>query len=307
MKPIAVVIPTRNRGPSVAEAAHAILRDPSDFELVVVDQSTDDRSFEALRSLSGDARLRVVRSPLRGISNARNSGVDATTAPIIAFTDDDCRPEPDWVTSMLRVFRDDPQAGMAFGRVRLPETDGDAGYAASYVPKHRVFQGSVPLPDADLGIGANFAIRREVLDRLGGFDPLLGTGAPYFKAGEETDVLIRALHAGVRVVNASECDVLHVGVRKGDDVRALAVGYQISTGAAFGKHARIDGLSGVGDAARWAAFYAKRLAEDVAHLRKPRPGVLCYFVLGAALTFRYRIDRGGSVFRQRTAIARWLP
>jgi len=96
MPALSVVIPTRNRAAEAAEAARAVLCDQSDFELVVVDQSTNEATVDALRELQDEPRLRVVRSSLRGASNARNTGVAATSAPIIAFTDDDCRPAPDW-------------------------------------------------------------------------------------------------------------------------------------------------------------------------------------------------------------------
>jgi glycosyltransferase involved in cell wall biosynthesis len=301
MVQLAVVIPTRNRGAQAAEAAAAVLRDPGDFQLVVVDQSTDDATAAALGALPADPRLKVVRSTLRGISNARNMGVAATPAPFVAFTDDDCRPEPGWASTMLRVFQDHPEAAMVFGRVRLPDRQNGSDYAASFEPGVRVLRGRVPLPDVDLGVGANFGVRREVLEALGGFDPLLGTGAPCFRGGEETDLLIRALHAGHVIVNAVECDVLHLGLRTGDEVRRLAVGYQISTGAAFGKYARLTGLPGLVDLVRWSAFYAGKVLADAARLRRPRPGVLAYFVVGAALTFRYGIDRGRRLLVSRAA------
>ena len=60
MLPIAVVIPTRNRGVAAAEAAAAVLCDPGDYELVVVDQSTNDETVKALRALPPDPRVRVV-------------------------------------------------------------------------------------------------------------------------------------------------------------------------------------------------------------------------------------------------------
>src|SRR5688572_32619017 len=109
MPPIAVVIPTRNRGAQAAEAAAAVLKDPIDVELAVVDQSSDEKSLEALLALN-DPRLKVVRSSRRGASNARNEGVAATTAPIIAFTDDDCRPDGNWASTMVRLFAEDPEA-----------------------------------------------------------------------------------------------------------------------------------------------------------------------------------------------------
>jgi len=298
MARISVVIPTRNRGDQAAEAARAVLRDPADLELVVVDQSSDEATVTALGALH-DVRLRVIRSPLRGASNARNDGVAATSAPIVAFTDDDCRPEPGWVSALLQIFEDDRDAALVFGRVRLPPKRSPDEYAPSFEPKERLQRG-VPLPDEDIGIGANFAIRREALASLGGFDALLGPGAPFFRGAEETDLLIRALHRGYRVINAVECEVLHLGVRSGADVRPLHVAYQLAVGAAFGKHARLSGLAGLRDAARWVWFYTLKTIRDALHLRRPRPGVLFYFVSGALLTYRYRLDGERPVFEVRS-------
>jgi glycosyltransferase involved in cell wall biosynthesis len=299
MSRIAVVIPTRNRGAQAAEAARAVLSDPSDFQLIVVDQSSDDSTVEALRDLESDRRLQVIRSALRGASNARNAGVAATNTPIIAFTDDDCRPAANWVSTILEVFDAEPEAALVFGRVRLPPREDPYDYAASFEPQQRLQRTTVPMPDGDLGIGANFAIRREVLAGLGGFDPLLGPGAPFFRGAEETDLLIRAIHRGHLVVNAVECDVLHLGIRTGADVRPLHQAYQFAVGAAFGKHARLSGLSGLRDAGRWVSYYLKKTLRDALELRRPRPGVLYYFVTGAAKTYRYRLDAQRGVFEER--------
>lgn len=297
---VAIVVPTRNRGAEAAAAARAVLADPMDFELVVVDQSTDDATVAALGELD-DPRLRVIRSELKGASNARNVGVSATRAPIVLFTDDDCRPGPDWPSKMLQIFDDDPETALVFGRVRLPPLENENDYAASFEPKSRI-QTRVPLPDEDIGIGANFAIRRTVLEALGGFDPLLGPGAPFFRGAEETDLLIRALHRGFTVVNATESDVLHLGIRTGADVRPLHIAYQFAVGAALGKHARLDGWRGWLDVGNWVSFYAKKLTAELIRGQRPKPGVLAYLVSGAMLTYRYRIDRTSQAFTERT---RW--
>jgi glycosyltransferase involved in cell wall biosynthesis len=294
---IAIVIPTRDRGAQAAEAVRAVLTDGCDLELVVVDQSKDEATVEALKAIA-DPRLRVVRSQLRGASNARNAGVAATSAPILAFTDDDCRPEAGWASRMLALFDDDPRTDLVFGRVWLPPLENESDYAASFEPKERV-QRRVPSPDEDIGIGANFGIRRAVFEQLGAFDALLGPGAPYFRGAEETDLLIRAVHRGHRVINAAENSVLHLGIRTGADVRPLHVQYQFAVGAAFGKHARLDGAGGLLDAARWVAFYTGKTLNDALHLRRPRPGVLFYFVKGALSTFRYALDRRRGVFVER--------
>jgi glycosyltransferase involved in cell wall biosynthesis len=274
-----------------------VLSDPCDLELVVVDQSEDDSCAVALQEIH-DPRLRVIRSSLRGASNARNVGASATTAPLLAFTDDDCRPEDGWVSTMLELFAGQPRPDLIFGRVWLPPRDHPDDYAASFEPKRRLQQ-RVPLPDDDIGIGANFGIRREVFEALGRFDALLGPGAPRFRGAEETDLLIRALHRGCRVVNAQESSVLHLGIRTGADVRPLHVQYQFAVGAAFGKHARLDGLAGLIDALRWVAFYTKKMLSDAWRRDRPRPGVLYYFVAGALSTFRYRLDPARGVFMLR--------
>lgn len=297
MPRISIVIPTRDRGAEAAEAARAVLSDGCDLELVVVDQSKDEATALALKAIT-DPRLRVVRSDLRGASNARNAGVAVTTAQILAFTDDDCRPEPGWASTMLRLFDEEPGTDLIFGRVWLPPKTNEGDYAASFEPKERV-QRRVPSPDEDIGIGANMGIRRRAFVELGSFDALLGPGAPIFRGAEETDLLIRAAHRGYRVVNARELSVLHLGYRTGVDVRPLHVQYQTAVGAAFGKHARLDGLGGMLDAARWVAFYTGKTVADAFRLRRPRPGVLFYFVKGALGTFRYRLDRGRGVFVER--------
>jgi GT2 family glycosyltransferase len=302
MKKLAVVIPSKNRGDQPALAAAAILRDPSDFELVIIDQSTNDESENAVKALPPDPRLRLIRSTLRGASNARNLGVAETTAPLIAFTDDDCRPDPGWASVIIRLFEEDPRTAMISGRVSLPEGAFETGYAASFEPGPRVQDRGIPLPDEPIGIGANFAIRREVFKAMGGFDPMMGPGTPHFnKGGEDTDLVLRALHAGYRALNATESNVLHLGVRQGADMRALAIGYQLGTGAAFGKLVRLNGAAGLKDFGRWATFYAGQIVKDVVRLKRPRPGVLAYFVAGALMTFRYDLDRQNLVFVPRSS------
>jgi glycosyltransferase involved in cell wall biosynthesis len=280
-------------------AALAVLSDSSDFELVVIDQSTNDLTEEALRAQIHDPRFRVIRSSLQGISNARNAGVMATSAPIIAFTDDDCRPQPGWASALVRVFADEPDTALVFGRVHLLPDSHLTGFGASFEPRARVLQGRLPTPSAGFGIGANFAIRRPQLEQLGGFDPLLGVGAPFFRAGEELDLMVRALHAGYRLVNAVECDVLHLGVRTGADVRTLAVDYQLGTGAALGKHARLAGFAGLRDVCRWVVSYVGEVLASIVRLRRPMLGPSFYFLAGILLTFRYRIDAVHGVFRLR--------
>lgn len=89
---ISAVVPTRNRPDHAAPCAESTLANPGDdFELLIIHQSDDDATERALAAHDGDSRIRYIRSSSRGLSAARNVGMERSTAPIIAFTDDDCR------------------------------------------------------------------------------------------------------------------------------------------------------------------------------------------------------------------------
>jgi glycosyltransferase involved in cell wall biosynthesis len=83
-----------------------------DFELLIVDQSEDNATEQALAAYAGDRRFRYIRSSSRGASAARNVGVEQSTAPIIAFTDDDCRVSTDWLRQIATLL-----AGRAVGKL----------------------------------------------------------------------------------------------------------------------------------------------------------------------------------------------
>src|SRR5205085_589933 len=137
---------------------------------------------------------------------------DSSRGEIIAFTDDDCRVAPDWISSIAHIFGSDSDAALVCGRVRVPEEIQQRGFAIGFEPQERDWFKRFPPPARDWGITANLAVRRSVLLRVGSFDPVLGPGAPLL-CGEEPDLLFRVLKAGMKVVNAREVQVDHLGAR----------------------------------------------------------------------------------------------
>src|SRR5262245_48069519 len=88
---ISVLICTRNRGPKIADAVRSVLaNDHDDFEVVVIDQSTNDESERAIAQFLADDRFRYERSSTVGLGLAQNIGATLLRGEIIAFTDDDC-------------------------------------------------------------------------------------------------------------------------------------------------------------------------------------------------------------------------
>src|SRR5450432_1946305 len=121
---VSAIVSTRNRADHILPCVRAILANPgSDFELIVVDQSDKNDTQKALEPVSGDSRFRYVSTRTRGLSRSRNVAIAESKAPILAFTDDDCRPPPNWIATVQKVFAAYPHVALAFGTVGSPTAD----------------------------------------------------------------------------------------------------------------------------------------------------------------------------------------
>jgi glycosyltransferase involved in cell wall biosynthesis len=287
---VSVVVPTRNRPEHALACVKELLKAEGFREIIVVDQSDSDAT-ELLLGTLADPRARCVRSPLRGATNGRNVGIALSTGEVIAFTDDDCRVAVDWVTQIADIFATDPDAAVVCGRVYVPEELQKDGFAIGFEPGVREWWHRFPPPDRDWGITANLSARRSVFDQLGKFDPLLGPGAP-LRCGEEPDLLFRVLKAGMKVINAREVQVAHLGVRgHGAESAELWNTYGVGTSAALFKHIRL----GDTDAAKLYLHHLGIMGRVVTKnlLTGHRPTGLRYtwaFLSGALASLQFRVD-----------------
>jgi GT2 family glycosyltransferase len=170
------------------------------FEVVVADDSGDPRTTELVRShpLAKDETLRQAELPegAQGVGASRNAGWRLARAPLVAFTDDDCRPPPEWLERALDAARRRPGAVVQGATVPDPD-ELHMERAAPHAHTQRVYP---PTPWAQ---GCNIVYPRELLDRLGGFyeDPAWG--------GEDTDLALRARRAGAPYEAAPEVVTYH--------------------------------------------------------------------------------------------------
>jgi glycosyltransferase involved in cell wall biosynthesis len=295
---ISVIVATRNRSNQIAECVRSILANQdADFELLVVDQSDAPAREPAMAAIGNDSRLRWVATDTRGLSASRNIGISTTSAPLIAFTDDDCRVPSDWVSRLRAAFAADAELSLLFGGVVLRSEDRVRGYAAQFEPKEtREFQRALPDGRSPWGIGANMSIRRAVFDHIGMFDPLLGTGAP-FSAAEEIDFTIRALIGGFKVLHTPSVAVVHLGVREGAAASHLMRGYGVGLGAALAKHIRLGTPGAARLLAKWLAFNGRRsIRNAIQGHRHPGFGLVAAVLWGACRSFGTGIDKTRRVF-----------
>jgi GT2 family glycosyltransferase len=195
------------------------------FEVVVVDNapSSDATRDAVLREFGGDRRIRYVREVRPGLSCARNRGVAEAAGDIVAFTDDDVRVDPWWLTGIARGFRSAADVACVTGLIATAEIDNTAqlyfhlreGWGASC--ERRVYdlaenRDESPLYPYSVGVfgsGANFAVSRAVLKEVGGFNEALGAGTPA-GGGEDLNIFMRLILAGHRIVYEPSAIVSHV-------------------------------------------------------------------------------------------------
>jgi glycosyltransferase involved in cell wall biosynthesis len=231
--PVAVVICSRDRPRMLSEALAALrstLR-PID-EAVVVDSAS--RSGETA-TVAAQYGIRVVRCERPGASRARNVGMRATSAPLVAFTDDDCRVKPDWTQAIDQAFAD-PTVGFLSGRALADRSEGPVVSAENSQTRQR-FE-NVQDPHA-MGHGASMAFRREALTAAGGFDERLGAGVR-LRGAEEKDLFWRLLRQGWAGLYEPSVCVVHVQWRGRVQVARTNFGYGLGAGAFSAKAIRLS-------------------------------------------------------------------
>lgn len=231
---VAVIVASRDR-PEMVERCLASLRAalrPGD-ELVLVDSASADPLAYSNVAASHSAHL--VRLDVPGVNRARNAGWRSTSADLVLFTDDDVEVALDWADAFVEAFAHDPRAGFLTGRLDSPEGQ-DGTVATTEGTEEKVLTSGTR---GVLGHGASMAVRREVLDQIGGWDDALGAGGR-FRSAPELDVFDRVFAAGWhgRYVPASLAE--HHQWRTDNEVAKLHFRYAMGAGARMAKLQRTD-------------------------------------------------------------------
>jgi glycosyltransferase involved in cell wall biosynthesis len=234
---VSVVICTRNRSDKIGSAVASVLaNDHPSFDLTVIDQSTDDSTKRQLLALD-DQRLTYVHSSEPGLSRAYNNGIGRSTGPIIAFTDDDCLVPVDWIRRIEEAFESEPDGDLLYGKVipkgDSPEERGLTPWLDIAKPERLSRKDGFKV----FGMGANFAARRRLFDRIGGFDEVLGGGGP-LRSSQDFDLAYRTYRSGSIILLRPEVTLLHDGQRTSEDWPRLFRDYGVGDGGFYSKHVR---------------------------------------------------------------------
>jgi glycosyltransferase involved in cell wall biosynthesis len=198
----------------------------SDFEVIVVDDASTDNTWEVLDHLAKRTSIDVRCARLMhnaGPAAARNVGWRASAAPLIAFTDDDCVPQPQWLASLLEAAE---AVDVVQGRT-LPDPDQQAQLGP--------FSRTLDIASEDgYYQTCNIAYRRELLEQLDGFFEQFR-----YPAGEDTDLAWRAKDAGATTTFAASA-VVHHDVRPSNLAVAIRDSWRWqSVALAVSRHPRL--------------------------------------------------------------------
>lgn len=202
---LSVVVPTLDRRVQLSSCLRALARmhSPVPIEVIVADDGGRFEPAVAERAGFGDGTLIVVRTGGVGPGGARNAGASAATGELIAFTDDDCEPEPGWAAALWRQHLDNPDA-MLGGRTvnALPGnlySRAAQGIADAAMAHHNRFPGTPRFFPSN-----NLAVPAAPFAELGGFDTEIRK-----PGGEDRDLCERWLELGRPLAEAKGAVVRH--------------------------------------------------------------------------------------------------
>lgn len=254
---LSAAICTRNRPTLLRRALESLLRQSPrpPAEILVVDNAPGSGEAGALVAANFPA-VRYVVEPIPGLDFARNRALAAAEHEVVAYLDDDAVADAGWSDSLLRTFERDPRVAVCTGRVeplglntpgeRLFEANGgfSRGGERIVLPDHagRPLHGR-PAPliawAISIGSGCSYAVRREAVLALGGFDEALDLGLP-LPGGGDHDLLWRALRGGHAVVYEPAALAWHEHRTEAAAACDQIVGHQRAVVAFLAKHLVAD-------------------------------------------------------------------
>jgi GT2 family glycosyltransferase len=227
---ISVVICTHERPSMLATCLTSVMAlDYPHYEVVVVDNAPrSDATRTVVAELAGQTPpVRYVVEPNQGQCWARNTGAQAAAGEIIAYTDDDVIVDPYWLIGVLRGFAAAHNVGAVNGLTIPAELDTveqlwfeqSGGFNKGYerrifdMAEHKPERPFYPLSAGIFGTGANLAIKKSALEKVGYFDPALGAGT-ITTCGDDLAMYVQLLFAGYKLVYEPTAFLQHIHRRQ---------------------------------------------------------------------------------------------
>lgn len=182
---ISVVVCTYNGSATIRKSLEGILKlDYPNFEVIVI----NDGSKDAVPEIVSEYPVRLISTPNRGLSNARNTGMNNAQGEIIAYIDDDAYPDAHWLRYLAHAYQTTTHDCIGGPNIAPHDSEFISTCVANAPggPVHVMVTDEI----AEHVPGCNMTFRKAALKNIGGFDPI------YRSAGDDVDVCWRIQEAG---------------------------------------------------------------------------------------------------------------
>jgi GT2 family glycosyltransferase len=231
-----IIIPVRNRAEEIRRcvaSCYAVDFDPTLYEVIVVDNGSTDLTARA----ASQAGARVISEPTPNRCLARNAGARVARGPWLLFTDSDCEADPGWLAAMDEAKMDLERQGLVkvallAGRIdpAPPQTGVEVYIAERKWIDQEKFLSEGRRYSPPFAATANLAVRADLFNELGGFDPVLSV------AGEDADFCWRAAWAGGSIRYVPDARVVHHHRATRAEMIRQAYNYGLGNADLFAKH-----------------------------------------------------------------------
>ena len=165
--------------------------DPNAYELIVVDNNSNDHTFEVVQSFMPSVPcLRYVFEKRQGISFARNLGMKEARGKYVGFTDDDCRITPNWLFVAKQII-EEKQPAIFGGPANVIYGDAKPDWFKDIYINKTIADSAQFLPRDSHVAGYNMFFRKSILDALGGFSGEYGMNGKRIAYGEDTAIQMK--------------------------------------------------------------------------------------------------------------------
>lgn len=296
---VSVVVPTFNRPRQLGECLDALAQQtvPSaEFEVVVVDDGSPQPLDGLVAAFGPRLRVRLVRQENAGPAAARNRGCREAVGPLVAFTDDDCRPRPTWLERLVEGERVHPGA-LVGGSTFNGLTDDLFAETSQFIVDLVYEHFNADVDEAYFFASNNILCRRDRLLDVGGFD------TTFPRAGaEDRDFCERWRAAGLKLVWRPDAVIEH---RHAQSLRKfIDLHYRYGRGACLYHHKRR--ARGTGTMREDLLFHRTLPGRIWRRLGRP-PGYLRSVQIGAALMLWQIVNAAGffaeACVRRRSRVA----
>ncbi|MFH1593039.1 MAG: glycosyltransferase [Candidatus Woesearchaeota archaeon] len=206
---VSVIIPFCNEEARIKDCLNTVTKlSYPNYELIFVDDGSTDNGPKIVGEYATDKKLIVAKGPHQGVASARNIGIKHANGEILVFTDADCIFDEGWLNSLVEPLLKDPKVGVSGGPDKTPPTSSLIEKCMDFIMTSLITTGGLRGGKIRLGNyfprGCNMAVRREILDKVGVFDPRFRRNR-----GEEAELEERIKKEGYKLIYTAEALVWH--------------------------------------------------------------------------------------------------